>query len=92
MRDDEQDPGEEITSAQALASALQYLLAEARIAGFHFVAHLIEAATTAIEEDLKNSHSGDPAVPCPRTWPPKLRLLQGGKAESDVPDKRGNRS
>lgn len=79
MYEDDQDPAEEIASPQALASALQYLHAEARLAGFEFVAHLIEAAATAVEEDMKNS-SEQADLPPPRPSPPRLRLLQGGRA------------
>lgn len=92
MRDDEQYPGEEIASPEALVSALQYLRAEANIAGFHFVAHLIEVASTAIEEDLKHTDAGDSAAARPRHSPPRLQLVQGGKADADAPHKRGKRS
>lgn len=78
MYDDEQDPAEEIASPQALASALQYLHAEARLAGLEFVAHLIEAAATEIEEEIKRNGGEDAPLP-PRASPPVLRLLQGGK-------------
>lgn len=82
MYDDEQDPAEELASPQALASALQYLHAEARLAGFEFVAHLIEAAAAAVEEDMKNEdrHAEASRPSPPRSSPPRLRLLQGGKA------------
>lgn len=81
MYDDEQDPAEEIASPQALASALQYLHAEARLAGLEFVAHLIEAAATEIEEEIKRNGGEDAPLPpmSPRASPPVLRLLQGGK-------------
>lgn len=79
MYEDDQDPAEEIASPQALASALQYLHAEAKLAGFEFVAHLIEAAATAVEEDMKNSGEQADLLPPPRPTPPRLRLLQGGK-------------
>lgn len=81
MYEDDQDPAEEIASPQALASALQYLHAEAKLAGFEFVAHLIEAAATAVEEDMKNGDmhaEASPASPS-QPSPPRLRLLQGGK-------------
>lgn len=79
MYEDDQDPAEEIASPQALASALQYLHAEAKLAGFEFVAHLIEAAATAVEEDMKNSSEQADLPPPSRPAPPRLRLLQGGK-------------
>ena len=77
MRDDEQGPAEDVSSPEALTSALEYLHAEARLAEFDFVAHLILVAAAAIEEEL---HQGGNTQPPPsRNYPPKLRLLQGGK-------------
>lgn len=77
MRDDEQDPAEDVSSPEALASALEYLHAEARLAGYDFVAHLILVAASAIEEELQEG--GNTRPPPPRNYPPRLRLLQGGK-------------
>lgn len=79
MRDDEQGPAEEISSPEALASALEYLHVEARVAGFDFVAHLILVAATAVEEEARENDGAQPPSP-PKNRPPKLRLLQGGKS------------
>ena len=83
MRDDEQDPAEEISSPEALASALEYLHAEAKLSGFDFVAHLIQVAVAAIEEDgcqADETEDGQPQLPVNSS--PKLRLLQGGMSEN----------
>jgi hypothetical protein len=87
LRDDEQDPAEEISSPEALAGALEYLHAEARLAGFYLVAHLILVAATAIEDELsQDSKRKQPPSPH-KEYPPALRLLKGGlAAEADLPD------
>jgi len=80
LRDDEYNSVDEITTPEALASALEYLHAEARLAGFHFVAHLILVAAAEVEEELRLAGATQPTPrPRPRReYPPALRLLQGG--------------
>ncbi len=83
MRDDEQDPAEEISSPEALASALEYLHAEAKLSGFDFVAHLIQVAAAAIEDEgcqADETENGEPQLLA--NSPPKLRLVQGGISEN----------
>ncbi|MDH5555817.1 MAG: hypothetical protein OEZ03_00620 [Alphaproteobacteria bacterium] len=78
MRDDEYNSVDEITTPEALASALEYLHAEARLAGFHFVAHLILVAAAEVEEELRLAGATKQTPRPRREYPPALRLLQGG--------------
>jgi len=78
LRDDEYNSVDEITTPEALASALEYLHAEARLAGFHFVAHLILVAAAEVEEEQRLAGATQQTPRPRREYPPALRLLQGG--------------